>query len=43
MFGEETASEMFEKFIFLGDDRNVETVFVNGVKVLDNVTLKTKL
>ena len=30
----ETPTEMFQKFIFLGDDRNIEQVFVNGRRVL---------
>jgi cytosine/adenosine deaminase-related metal-dependent hydrolase len=40
LFGTESTSEIFEKFIFLGDDRNIDTVFVNGEKVLENVVLK---
>lgn len=30
----ETPMEVFQKFIFLGDDRNIEQVFVNGRRVL---------
>ena len=30
----ETSIEIFQKFIFLGDDRNIEQVFVDGRRVL---------
>lgn len=30
LFGGESTLERFEKFLFLGDDRNVEQVYVNG-------------
>lgn len=32
--GEEDYLEMFQKFIFLGDDRNIKSVFVNGRQVI---------
>ena len=34
LFGGESTLERFEKFLFLGDDRNVEQVFVNGIRVM---------
>lgn len=33
-FGTESASDLFQKFLFLGDDRNIVAVFVDGRKVL---------
>eukprot|EP00940_MAST-03C_sp_MAST-3C-sp2_P002792 g2792.t1 len=30
----DTPMEIFQKFIFLGDDRNIEQVFVDGRRVL---------
>jgi cytosine/adenosine deaminase-related metal-dependent hydrolase len=34
LFGSETILQKFEKFLFLGDDRNIESVYVDGRKVL---------
>ena len=34
LFGGETTLERFEKFLFLGDDRNIEQVFVDGARVV---------
>jgi cytosine/adenosine deaminase-related metal-dependent hydrolase len=33
-FGDETTSELFQKFLFLGDDRNIMAVYVDGRQVL---------
>ena len=33
LFGHETAIEKFEKFLFLGDDRNIVEIYVNGNKL----------
>jgi cytosine/adenosine deaminase-related metal-dependent hydrolase len=33
-FGHETSFELFQKFLFLGDDRNIQHVFVDGRKVI---------
>eukprot|EP00617_Octactis_speculum_P022942 CAMPEP_0185767222 /NCGR_PEP_ID=MMETSP1174-20130828/41832_1 /TAXON_ID=35687 /ORGANISM="Dictyocha speculum, Strain CCMP1381" /LENGTH=353 /DNA_ID=CAMNT_0028451299 /DNA_START=60 /DNA_END=1121 /DNA_ORIENTATION=+ len=30
LFGQESAGQIFEKFLFLGDDRNITEVYVNG-------------
>lgn len=32
-FGVETSTNLFEKFIYIGDDRNIEHVFVQGKRV----------
>ncbi len=32
LFGRETTLEKFEKFLFLGDDRNIAQVWVDGTK-----------
>jgi len=32
-FGTETASELFQQFIYLGDDRNIEHIYVQGRRV----------
>ena len=32
-FPQDTALELFQKFLLLGDDRNIQSVFVNGVQV----------
>lgn len=34
VFGYETTLEKFQKFLFLGDDRNIRSVHVNGKRVL---------
>jgi len=34
MFGDEDLLEIFQKFIFLGDDRNIANVYVDGKRVL---------
>eukprot|EP01038_Epipyxis_sp_PR26KG_P004073 gene4073-5818_t len=34
LFGGESALELFQKFLFLGDDRNIQNVFVNGRQVI---------
>jgi guanine deaminase len=34
IFDGEHLSSAFEKFLFLGDDRNIEQVFVGGRRVL---------
>jgi hypothetical protein len=34
LFGGESALERFEKFLFLGDDRCITSVFVAGKKVV---------
>lgn len=34
-FGHETIHDLLEKFVYLGDDRNVEKVFVKGKIVKD--------
>ena len=33
VFDNETPLERFQKFLFLGDDRNIVSIFVNGVKL----------
>lgn len=33
-FGSESTSELFQKFLFLGDDRNLAAIYVDGVRVL---------
>ena len=33
-FGEESVHNLFEKFIYLGDDRNIQMVMVDGKVVL---------
>lgn len=33
-FGTENTSERFQKFLFLGDDRNLSAIYVNGRKVM---------
>eukprot|EP01033_Poteriospumella_lacustris_P011363 gene11364-8083_t len=33
-FGSETVSELFQKFLFLGDDRNLSAIFIDGVRVM---------
>ena len=38
IFEGEDVSEKFQKFLFNGDDRNIETVFVDGKIVLEGVT-----
>jgi guanine deaminase len=35
VFGGDSDLEKFEKFIFLGDDRNIVQVYVAGKKVID--------
>jgi len=35
-YGHETMEEIFAKFIYLGDDRNVKEVYVKGKKVYEN-------
>ncbi|GAM27708.1 hypothetical protein SAMD00019534_108840 [Acytostelium subglobosum LB1] len=34
VFADDTPKDIFQKFIFLGDDRNVNSVYVNGKKVI---------
>ena len=34
IFQGEDASAKFQKFLFLGDDRNIESIFVDGRKVV---------
>jgi hypothetical protein len=34
-FGHETSRDLVHKFVFLGDDRNIARVLVNGVVVKD--------
>ena len=34
VFKEDSIENQFEKFIYLGDDRNTEKVYVDGRKVL---------
>ncbi len=34
VFKEDSIENRFEKFIYLGDDRNIEKVYVDGRKVL---------
>ena len=34
VFKDDTTENRFEKFIYLGDDRNIEKVYVDGRKVL---------
>eukprot|EP00615_Pteridomonas_danica_P010673 CAMPEP_0114335134 /NCGR_PEP_ID=MMETSP0101-20121206/4854_1 /TAXON_ID=38822 ORGANISM="Pteridomonas danica, Strain PT" /NCGR_SAMPLE_ID=MMETSP0101 /ASSEMBLY_ACC=CAM_ASM_000211 /LENGTH=352 /DNA_ID=CAMNT_0001466655 /DNA_START=64 /DNA_END=1122 /DNA_ORIENTATION=+ len=46
LFGFETLEERFEKFLFVGDDRNIKQVFVDGKQVVslndgDNVVAST--
>ena len=35
LFGYESIQDMIQKFVFVGDDRNVVQVFVNGAVVKD--------
>lgn len=35
-FGEESVFNLFEKFVYIGDDRNIAEVFVGGKQVLVN-------
>jgi len=39
IFKKDSFEDIFQKFIYLGDDRNIIKVFVNGklVKNLDNI------
>lgn len=34
VFGDETVLDRFQKYLFLGDDRNVEAIFVDGMRVI---------
>jgi guanine deaminase len=34
LFGDETNLQKFEKFLFLGDDRNIQNVLVDGRVVI---------
>ena len=37
VFDDDTVEDMFQKFIYLGDDRNISRVYVQGKKVLPNI------
>ncbi len=35
LFGHESTRDLVQKFVFLGDDRNIVQVWVQGMKVKD--------
>ena len=37
LFGHESPEDMVHKFVFLSDDRNIKSVWVNGRKVKDTL------